>query len=431
MSRKKAGFLKILTLAYGSMFLSLILLFSVFLGWHNNKLLEDAETTIKNETADFILKNQMQTFEDISKVVTELSVAPVSLLDLESLRYILEQNASHRLVKYIYVINAGGTYIIKRDKFMNKDFGLKVEDPLGLKAMKIEKTGVIHENIDTIDIASPVMLEDKRLGTILIGFDATEIKNLSGSINKKYQNYFSAELSQNLMIIIVSSTFLLTAALFITSFIGRFFVTKVLSLVDLSEKISSEDKLENIDFDCSEIGIYELEKLAESLLKTSEIISNREKQLIASKDYLEYKVAVRTIELENTTDMLSKEVEKGREREKRLQVLANVYLNSNEAIVITDVKGNILQVNPAFEKITGYIEDEILNENCSIIKSNRHEKDFYFKMWKTLASKASWTGEIWNRKKDGSIYPAILSVKGIKDEHGSIEYFVGIQHDIS
>ncbi len=123
-----------------------------------------------------------------------------------------------------------------------------------------------------------------------------------------------------------------------------------------------------------------------------------------------------------------------KEHEKRLyrklQLLSHTF-EAHEAIVITDKNGDILNVNQAFEKITGYSKEEVLGKNPSILKSGKHSSEFYEKMWRDIKEKGYWKGEIYNKRKDGTIYPEILSITAIKDEKGQVINYISHFFDIS
>ncbi len=123
-------------------------------------------------------------------------------------------------------------------------------------------------------------------------------------------------------------------------------------------------------------------------------------------------------------------LKKEKKLQKRLALLSQAF-ESQEAIAITDKFGNILKVNKAFEKITGYKESEVLGKNPSILKSGKHDKAFYQQMWDEIKKRGFWKGEIYNRKKDGTIYPEILSITAVKDDKGEIQNFVSHFFDIS
>jgi len=113
-----------------------------------------------------------------------------------------------------------------------------------------------------------------------------------------------------------------------------------------------------------------------------------------------------------------------------LRIAAYVF-NAKEAITITDSHGNILRVNGAFTKITGYTEKEVLGKNPSILKSGRHDEKFYEKMWKDLHIKGYWHGEIYNKRKNGEIYAEQLSITAITDPQGNVTHFIAQFLDVS
>jgi len=93
--------------------------------------------------------------------------------------------------------------------------------------------------------------------------------------------------------------------------------------------------------------------------------------------------------------------------------------------------GAFAAVNPAFERTTGYSAGEAMGETPSILKSGRHDSNFYEQFWTQLREAGVWTGEIWNRRKDGSVYPESLSVVAVRDPNGDTEHFIGMFSDIT
>jgi len=117
--------------------------------------------------------------------------------------------------------------------------------------------------------------------------------------------------------------------------------------------------------------------------------------------------------------------------EDRLRLAGSVFESTHEGVVIADAAGNILDVNPAFCDITGYSREEVLGLNTRILKSGRQGPEFYEAMWQAILSRGYWRGEIWNRRKDGDIYPEFLTVSAVHDAHGAVSHFVGVFADIS
>ncbi len=117
--------------------------------------------------------------------------------------------------------------------------------------------------------------------------------------------------------------------------------------------------------------------------------------------------------------------------EAKLRLAANVFAHTREGITITDARGRILDVNPAFTRLTGYGPDEVIGRNPSILQSGRHGREFYERMWASLLADGHWSGEIWNRRKSGETYPEWLDISAVRDDHGAVDHFVAVFHDIS
>lgn len=115
----------------------------------------------------------------------------------------------------------------------------------------------------------------------------------------------------------------------------------------------------------------------------------------------------------------------------QLELATAVFENSSEGIVITDANERIISVNRAFCEITGYQPDEVVGQTPRLIKSDRHDRDFYQSMWHILAERGRWQGEIWNRRKDGQIYPELLAISAVKNESGAVERYIAVFSDIS
>ncbi|GAA0784525.1 EAL domain-containing protein [Marinobacterium sediminicola] len=114
-----------------------------------------------------------------------------------------------------------------------------------------------------------------------------------------------------------------------------------------------------------------------------------------------------------------------------LRLIEKVINASREGVVITDADGCIQSVNPAFTLITGYEAWEALGNNPSMLSSGRHDKQFYSELWQTLVEDGSWQGEIWNRRKDGSVYPEWLSITAIENDQGLVCQYAAIFHDLT
>ena len=150
-----------------------------------------------------------------------------------------------------------------------------------------------------------------------------------------------------------------------------------------------------------------------------------------SHGQLERRVRERTAELEQLNATLREEIEQRLEVESRLRQAATVFESSNEAIIITDAESRIQAVNRAFVKISGFTTDEVVGRNPSLLKSGRHDDAFYDTLWQSLTRTGQWQGEIWNRRKNGEVYPAWESISSVCDEDGRVLNYVAVFSDIS
>ncbi|OGR26806.1 MAG: hypothetical protein A2277_17510 [Desulfobacterales bacterium RIFOXYA12_FULL_46_15] len=120
-----------------------------------------------------------------------------------------------------------------------------------------------------------------------------------------------------------------------------------------------------------------------------------------------------------------------KQTEKSLRRLLSAIEHAGESVVITDTKGAIQYVNPAFEQISGYTAKEALGQNPKILQSRKHDKAFYHQLWQTILSGNTWRGRLTNRKKDGSFYIEDASISPVADNKGKIVNFVAVKRNIT
>lgn len=126
-----------------------------------------------------------------------------------------------------------------------------------------------------------------------------------------------------------------------------------------------------------------------------------------------------------------RDVSKQQQSAQKLRLSEKVIETSLEGVIITDKLNRVISVNPAFTDITGYSEKEILGKDPNIMKSGRHNDNFYSEMWQELNISGCWQGEIWDRRKSGEIHPKWMSISTIKGADGTIEKYIGIFSDIT
>ena len=117
--------------------------------------------------------------------------------------------------------------------------------------------------------------------------------------------------------------------------------------------------------------------------------------------------------------------------EDSLRQAAAVVDATQEGVLVTDAQQHIVHCNPAFTRITGYTQAEILGKSPGLLKSGRHDKSFYDSLWNALENRGSWSGEVWNRRKNGEIYPQWQCIRVIRDEQSDISHYVAVFSDIS
>ncbi|EIK59676.1 phosphodiesterase DibA [Pseudomonas lactis] len=120
-----------------------------------------------------------------------------------------------------------------------------------------------------------------------------------------------------------------------------------------------------------------------------------------------------------------------KENRERLRQAAAVFDCTREGVLVTDTQGLIVHVNRAFMEITGYQCEDVMGQRPSLFKSGRHSAHFYQQMFQALESTGEWSGEIWNRRKSGEVYPQWQTIRVIHDDQGKVSHYVAVFSDIS
>ena len=129
---------------------------------------------------------------------------------------------------------------------------------------------------------------------------------------------------------------------------------------------------------------------------------------------------------------LVQEIAERERAEEGLRLAGKVFENNTEAIVITDADNNIVRVNAAFSEISGYLPDEVIGRNPRLFNSGKQPAEFYQAFWQTLLETGNWQGEIWNKRKDGQIFPEWMIVLLVRDEQtAAVTHHIAIYSDIS
>lgn len=120
-----------------------------------------------------------------------------------------------------------------------------------------------------------------------------------------------------------------------------------------------------------------------------------------------------------------------KQAEEQLKLAASVFTHAREGIMITDNSGNIIDVNDTFSNITGYNREEVLGKNPRFLQSNKHSKDFYSAMWTSLLENKQWSGELWNRRKNGELFFQLTTISTVFNNKGKTQNYVALFSDIT
>ncbi|MEW6350377.1 MAG: EAL domain-containing protein [Thermodesulfobacteriota bacterium] len=177
------------------------------------------------------------------------------------------------------------------------------------------------------------------------------------------------------------------------------------------------------------------------VLITIEDLTPEKKQVLIAKKYsaklkeahdlLEERIGERTEELAQANRELRKEIEVRKAAQQSYQLAAKVLQSSNEAILITDANALVVEVNDAFQEITGYSRDEVIGRNPSMMSAGKHNQDFWNGFWRELRATGRWKGEVWDTRKNGEGYPTLLSASTLTGKDGELTHYVWLFSDIT
>lgn len=272
---------------------------------------------------------------------------------------------------------------------------------LGLRARKEQR--LLHQTCKSIgftDGAAPIVVNGHHIANWLIG------QNHVGEVDRKRVAEYAIEIGQDP-----------------DAMVREFEKMPKHSLKEFESKLALLEFMAN---ELSRMGYLNL-----VLRQQAEELSAAKKQLEDQKKLLEVKVAERTHELADANNQLESEIKRKDKIQKRQSILVTAITSAAESIIITTSKGRIIYANPAFEKMTGYSQKEIIGKNPRILKSGLQDETFYKNMWETISSGTPWSGVITNRRKDTSTYQEQCTISPVMDEEGNILNYVGVKKDIS
>jgi diguanylate cyclase (GGDEF)-like protein/PAS domain S-box-containing protein len=129
--------------------------------------------------------------------------------------------------------------------------------------------------------------------------------------------------------------------------------------------------------------------------------------------------------------LAARDITERRKAEVNLRRAAAFFSSTHEGVMVTDPDGNLVAVNPAFTAVTGFAEREVVGQNPRLLKSDYHDRDFFQTMWRDLLATGGWQGEIWNRRRNGEVFPGLLTISAVRDEEGRVANYVGVLADMT
>jgi PAS domain S-box-containing protein len=156
-----------------------------------------------------------------------------------------------------------------------------------------------------------------------------------------------------------------------------------------------------------------------------------EHALQQAHDEMEQHVRERTAELSQANEQLQREIEERRRSEAERLLLATAIKEAGEGIIITSPYGNVCYVNPAFERMSGYGSEELVERSIRVIESGKHAAEYYQNVWETLERGELWRGRFINRRKDGDLFEVEATITPIRDAGGEVVQHVAVERDVT
>ncbi|MDR3368399.1 EAL domain-containing protein [Rhodoferax sp.] len=128
---------------------------------------------------------------------------------------------------------------------------------------------------------------------------------------------------------------------------------------------------------------------------------------------------------------LVQDITERKREEEKMRLAASVFSHAREGITITNADGLIVDINEAFTRITGYSREDVIGQSPRVFKSSRHDKTFYEEMWRELTGPGHWSGEVWNRRKNGEVFAELLTISAVRDAQGKTQQYVALFSDIT
>ncbi len=208
--------------------------------------------------------------------------------------------------------------------------------------------------------------------------------------------------------------------------------TATVPVIFLSAQNDIEDKIQGfqaggVDYVGKPFASEEVLQRVATHLKLARVTQELEYE----RAQLESRVQERTAQLECTTAALRAEVAAHHQAEQQLRLTSSAFEASLSSMCITDTAGVMVAVNAAFTEATGYAPADCLGQNISLLNSHKHDAAFFQQMWSAIRHEGRWTGELWNRRKDGNVFPCLHTIAAVKNPQGDTVNYVSVFLDLS
>ncbi|TXT25640.1 MAG: PAS/PAC sensor-containing diguanylate cyclase/phosphodiesterase [Gallionellaceae bacterium] len=209
---------------------------------------------------------------------------------------------------------------------------------------------------------------------------------------------------------------------------GRSIVRPIKTLTRLSGEIAGGDLDKRIPPGSSS---DELGDLSGSFNRMAASLQQSQNALLAERQGLADAVQQRTADLEEANVHLLQEIADHQAAKEDLLLAQAVYQSIVQGVVVSDAENKIISVNPSYSRITGYSAEELMGRKPGFNKSGYHDEAFYRHMWQIIAQEGRWEGEVWDRRKNGEVFPAWLSINVVRDKQGNIFRHIGVISDVT
>ena len=270
----------------------------------------------------------------------------------------------------------------------------------GLPALREIETGGLHE---------PVI--GKRILNDVVG------KPTILAITSEPRTIFNLGHRAILMLIVSTAVILLFGAIVLQNVFASLLIKPMKRLETFITKGHSSD--DSFDGELIALG-----QRSDAVGRTARVIKAARDEMSKMLDLQRNANEQLEIEVRTRTNELTK-------ANREMAIYQRVMEETSEGVIITDIEGNIREANKAFCDMSGYDLSELINKNPRILKSDKHDDAFFTSMWEAILSVGCWEGEVWNKRKNGSLFPIWLNIDTISDENGKPSRFVGISADIS